>query len=81
MLLKRVIALEGEEVEFRKGKLFVNGKVIEEPYVQYPCNWNLSPRLVEKGFIYVVGDNRSMPIQEHLFGQARIERVIGSPLW
>ncbi len=81
MLLKRVVALEGERVEFRKGKLFVNGKFIEESYVRYPCNWNLPPRPVERGHIYVVGDNRSMPIEEHVFGQARIERVIGSPLW
>src|SRR4030043_1884650 len=33
MLLKRVVAQEGEQVEFLDGKLFVNGKEIEEPYV------------------------------------------------
>ncbi len=81
MLLKRVVALEGEEVEFRKGKLFINGKPFDEPYVQYPCDWNLPPRRVEKGCLYVIGDNRSMPIEEHLFGQTRIERIVGSPLW
>jgi hypothetical protein len=36
---------------------------------------------VEKGCLYVIGDNRSMPIEEHLFGQTRIERIVGSPLW
>ncbi len=81
MLLKRIVAFEGEEVEFRQGKLFIEGKAIDEPYVQYPCDWNLSPRRVEKGCVYVIGDNRSMPIEEHLFGQARVERIIGSPLW
>lgn len=81
MLLKRVVALEGEQVEFRQGKLFIDGKAIDESYVQYPCDWNLSPRLVEKGYVYVIGDNRSMPIEEHLFGQTRVERIVGSPLW
>jgi signal peptidase I len=81
MLLKRVVAREGEHVEFRDGKLFVDGKEIEEPYVRYPCNWNLPPRQVEKDFIYVVGDNRSMPIEDHHFGQASRRRIMGVPLW
>jgi signal peptidase I len=81
MLLKRVVAREGERVEFRDGKLFVDGKEIEEPYVRYPCNWNLPPRQVEKDHIYVVGDNRNMPIENHHFGQALKSRIMGVPLW
>jgi signal peptidase I len=81
MLLKRVIALEGEQVEFRQGKLFINEKEIEEPYVQYPCHWNLPPRQVAKDHVYVVGDNRNMPMENHLFGQASMKRVVGVPLW
>lgn len=80
-LLKRIVALEEEEIEFRNGRLFVNGKLLDEPYVKYPWNWNLSPRRVEKGCIYVVGDNRGMPIENHLFGQTKVDRVIGSPIW
>lgn len=81
MLLKRVIALEGEEVEFRDGKLFVNLKAIEEPYVRSPCHWNLAPRRVEKGCVYVVGDNRDMPIEQHMLGQTAVNRIAGTPLW
>jgi len=81
MLLKRVVALEGERVEFRGGKLFVDEKEINEPYVHYPCNWNLSSRQVEKDSVYVVGDNRKMPIENHLFGQASVNRIVGVPLW
>ena len=81
MLLKRVIALEGERVEFRHGKLFVDEKEIDEPYLRYPCNWNLPPRQVEKDCVYVVGDNRNMPIENHLFGQASMKRIVGVPLW
>jgi signal peptidase I len=81
MLLKRIVALENEWVEFRNGKLFINGEEMEEPYVRYPCNWNLTPRRVEKSCVYVVGDNRDMPMEMHLFGQASIKRIIGIPLW
>jgi signal peptidase I len=81
MLLKRMVAREGEQVEFRDGRLFIDGQKIEEPYVRYPCNWNLPPRRVEKDCVYVVGDNRSMPLENHHFGQTSKKRIIGVPLW
>ncbi len=81
MLLKRVVALEGETVAFKNGKLLVNGKVQNEPYVKYECDWNLSERKVAPGHIYVIGDNRSMPIDNHKFGQIAANRIIGVPLW
>jgi signal peptidase I len=81
MLLKRVVALENEHVEFRDGKLFIDGKEIEEPYVRYPCDWNLSSRRVEKDCVYVIGDNRGMPIENHHFGQTSKGRIMGTPLW
>jgi signal peptidase I len=81
MLLKRVVALEGEEVEFRKGNLLVNGREIAEPYIRHQGNWDLPPRLVEKGYVYVVGDNRGTAVSEHYFGQTPIGRVAGGPLW
>lgn len=81
MLLKRVVALEGEEVEFRKGRLLVDGREISEPYLRDRGDWDLPPRRVEKGNIYVVGDNRRVPITEHYFGQTPVGRVAGGPLW
>ena len=81
MLLKRIVAMEGETIEFRDGKLFVNEMELNEPYLRYPCNWNLEPRQVKKGHVYVVGDNRNMPIKNHNFGQTSINRIIGIPLW
>ena len=81
MLLKRIIGLEGETVAFRKGKLFIDGKVINETYVVYPGNWNLPPRMVDKGNVYVVGDNRNMPSKNHVFGQTSVTRIMGTPLW
>ena len=81
MLLKRVVAFEGETVEFRKGMLFINGSRLHEPYLKYPCNWNLSPRTVKKGRVYVIGDNRNVPIHQHDFGQTPLSRIIGTPLW
>ena len=81
MLLKRVVALEGEEVEFRKGRLMVDEREISEPYIRDREDWDLPPRRVEKGHVYVVGDNRRVPIREHYFGQTPVWRIAGGPLW
>ena len=80
-LLKRLVALENEEVEFRNGKLLINGKEQDEPYLRYPCDWSLPARRVEPDSVYVVGDNRSIPIQNHVFGQTSLARILGGPLW
>ena len=81
MLLKRVVALAGEVVEFRQGRLWVNGRKIHEPYVHFAGDWELPPRRVEEGHVYVIGDNRNHPLHRHSFGQASIHRILGVPLW
>ncbi len=80
MLLKRVVALSGETVEFRNGRLLVNGRQVNEPYVQLNAGWNLSLRTVGPGKLYVVGDNRGVPMQQHLFGQVDMNRIVGGVL-
>ena len=80
MLLKRIVAVAGETVEFRGGKLFVDGKRRAEPYIKSGCDWALEPRTVEAGKVYVVGDNRGMGIDGHMFGQVERKRIVGRPV-
>jgi len=82
MFLKRVVALEGQTVEFRQGRLFVDGVESDHPWnALTPCDWELPPRVVPKGELYLVGDNRSMPMEEHIFGHVSARRIAGAPLW
>ena len=81
MLLKRIVAGEGDVVEFRNGTLLVNGEPKQEPYVKFnQGRWNLPPRKVAAGYVYVIGDNRGMPIEQHKFGQIRKSRIQGTLL-
>lgn len=80
-LLKRVVAVAGDTVEFRDGKLLVNNVVKDEPYVKYSCNWNVAPVTVRPGFCYVVGDNRSQNSLEHKFGEVSLKRITGGALF
>ncbi len=77
MLLKRVIALPGETLEFRQGILYIDGKQTQEPYVKYHTPWNLPPRKIRADHVYVVGDNRGTLMSRHTFGQVQIKRVLG----
>lgn len=79
--LKRIVGLPGDTIEFRNGTLYVNGKAQEEPYVRYISDWNLPPRKVEPNHYYVVGDNRSQPMEQHRFGQVLSSKIAGSPLF
>lgn len=81
LFLKRVIGLPGDAVGFKNGKLYVNGKEQNEPYVKNSCDWNLPEREVEEDKIYVIGDNRSMMMEQHLFGAVKLKRLYGSPVW
>lgn len=81
MYLKRVVAVGGQTVEFRKGVLWVDGSPVKEPYTKGPCDWELAPRKVRLGNVYVIGDNRSVDIDKHYFGQTSLKNIAGGPVW
>lgn len=58
-LIKRVIALPGETVEGRDGKVLINGQPLNEPYiVAGERTSNFPPERVPAGHVWVMGDNR-----------------------
>ncbi|NLO48402.1 MAG: signal peptidase I [Clostridiales bacterium] len=63
-IVKRVIALEGQTVniDFRTGEVWVDGVLLDEPYIAEPTTsiYDMQfPLTVEKGCIFVMGDNRN----------------------
>ena len=59
----------------------MNGNALDEPYVKLGCDWNFSRREVPAGKIFVLGDNRSMPLQNHMGGMIDKSRLAGVPIW
>lgn len=80
MYMKRIVGEPGETVEFSNGRLLVNGKVMDEPYVKSECRWNMPPQTLGPGEYFVVGDNRIMSIDDHYFGVATRGRIVGKLL-
>jgi signal peptidase I len=77
MYMKRIIGLPGETVAFHEGHAVINGQPLAEPYVKLPCDWEMKPVLCSSTQYYVVGDNRSMPIELHTKGRAERDRIVG----
>ncbi|MBI5629336.1 MAG: signal peptidase I [Elusimicrobia bacterium] len=80
-LVKRVIGLPGETVEIRAKKVLINGKELEEPYVQHTRaaehleGDNLGPLPVPAGQLFVLGDNRDESQDSSVWRDAQGERV------
>ena len=81
--IKRVIATEGDVVEERNKQLFVNGKPLVEPYVQYTDNSfliqrdNFGPYLVPHNKVFVMGDNRDRSFDSRYWGYVDLKDIEG----
>jgi signal peptidase I len=58
-LVKRLVALPGDEVEIVNYKLWVNGQPIDEPYLPESIAYRLPSLVLGEGEIFVLGDNRN----------------------
>jgi signal peptidase I len=74
--VKRVIATEGETMEFRNGQLYVNGERINEDY-KVPDNYNMPPTKIPEGQLFCMGDNRPNSRDSRYWGTVPIRSVIG----
>ena len=81
MYLKRIIGLPGESVAFVEGHVLINGQILDEPYEKGTCDWNTNAGTLGSDEYFVVGDNRSMPKEDHVFGSVDRSRIVGKAFW
>ena len=77
LLIKRVIGLPGEEVEIKDGRVFVNGKVLAEPYLNQYTQGQMAPRVVPPLQVFVLGDNRGFSNDSRSFGMVDFSDIVG----
>ncbi|MFN2588366.1 MAG: signal peptidase I [Actinomycetota bacterium] len=76
--IKRVMAVEGDTIEGREGRVFVNGEIVEEPYLAEGTETSaFGPVEVPDGMIFVMGDNRSNSDDSRAFGPIPVDEVVG----
>jgi signal peptidase I len=77
-LIKRVIGLPGDEIEAKNGKVYIDGKRLDEPYlVDGMVTENLPDQKVPDGRVWVMGDNRTDSADSRVFGSIDEDTIVG----
>lgn len=79
--VKRVVGLPGERLEIAMGVVVVNGQPLVEPTVVNKAPWNMPAVTLGPREYFVIGDNRGMRMENHDFGRADRDRIIGKMLF
>jgi signal peptidase I len=82
-LIKRVIALPGETVEVRSCQVLVDGRRLEEPYLDPEvvtpgnCGGDLAPVTIPEDHVFVMGDNRGGSQDSRALGPIEEDDLVG----
>ena len=74
-LIKRVIALPNEEIEYKDNKLYINGKLIKDKYGKGKTK-DFKVKL-KKDEYFVLGDNREDSLDSRYYGPFNKKRILG----
>jgi signal peptidase I len=77
-LIKRVVGVEGDTVETRDGRLYVNRELIDEPYLEPGTRTDMTAAVtVPEGQVFVMGDNRTNSEDSRVFGPIDEDTIVG----
>ncbi len=85
--IKRVIGVSGDVVVIREGAVYLNGRLLNEPYLSSETVTHLNGIdqknrwKVPEGSLFVLGDNRFNSLDSRDWGYLPVENVVGRAVW
>ena len=79
--IKRIIGLPGETIAIKNGTVYINGCVLEEPYLTQPTTGTLAATVIPANNYFVMGDHRSVSMDSRHWGTLPREDIIGKAVW
>ena len=79
LFVKRVIAQGGDRLEIRSGRVFVDDRPYDEPYVlpEHRSFENWGPQVVPDGYYFVMGDRRNNSSDSRHWGFVPTGYILG----
>lgn len=81
ILIKRVVATEGDHVRVANGKVYVNGDVLNEEYINHeePLTFGDVDAVVPEGHVFAMGDNRNHSLDSRFteIGFVNTDEIMG----
>ena len=74
-LIKRVIGLPGETVEYKNDKLYIDGKYVKEDF-KHKETFDFSTTLGKDEY-FIMGDNRTNSTDSRVFGPISRDKIMG----
>ena len=80
LLVKRVIGLPGETIEYKDNRLYVNGEYVEEPFLGDVTTSDFKVSLSDNEY-YCMGDNRNISRDSRFYGPFPGKQIVSTHLF
>ncbi len=80
LIVKRVVGLPRESIASYRGKVYISGKPLDEPYVDGVATIGIQAIIIPDGCVYLLGDNRLLSEDSRDFGPVPIKHLLGKLL-
>lgn len=83
-LVKRIIGLPGENIEYKENELYINGQKIDDIETSRTANFSLKElydkEKIPEGYYFVMGDNRgnSLDSRDYRVGLIKKSNIVGT---